>query len=365
MRVWKIWWLAVLGLVLGACSTEGTPQGEVQVTIQGLPQGVKGRVVLAGKKAVEVETSGVYTVEAGTYAIRVESVSLGDGTRYDGEASASTVEVRPRQRARVEVNYREDASSRPGTLVLLVEGLPAGAEASIRVRGEGQEITARGSTTLRLRPGTYLVQASGIAHQGKRYRAAPEQQSVTLAPGREATARVAYSEEVEVGELVVRIEGLPRGREARVSVRNGRGVTVAFLTSSRVLELPEGVYFIEPEDLEGYEGSVTGSPATVRANARTEAVVRYTPTRGVLAVSIVFRDGPPGAEGQVVVSGIGVQISLRQSRVLELPRGIYTITAQPVILEGVRFVPTPAGGTVEVRGGQVDSFNITYSPVRE
>lgn len=291
--------IALLTLFLAACTIEGVPKGELELLVQGLPPGTEARVVLQkGEARQEVKASGVYALEAGTWTVQAYPVEV-DGVRYNPEVATASAEVKPRSRVQVSVVYQEDPTTIPGTLSLLVQGLPPGADASIRIRGDGYEATFKSSTNIRLRPGAYLLEAFQVSYGGKTYLPEPDQLSFVVEPGKVVNQNVLYREEVRTGELLVNITGLPSGTEARVRVLDGNGTAVASLTKSRLLTLPAGTYFVEADPVGTYVPQVSGSPANVQAGVRAEVQVSYQnqPQSLSLTLNPTALTVPPGSTG--------------------------------------------------------------------
>jgi len=280
-------WLLLSALVaLTACSTEGTPQGTLVLSIRGLPEGASPSIVLKGPKELVLNGPGSFPVPVGTYTLEARDVVLPSGERYYAEQVTSPIEVKRGQKANAEVVYALDQNSLPGELVLLIEGLPGGAEAAVSVEGGGQKLEVKASGTLRLKAGTYLVRASRVSYGGRDYLPTPAQASVDLEAGSRKTHTVSYAPEVKTGELLVNITGLPSGTEARVRVLDGSGTSVASLTKSRLLTLPAGVYFVEADPVGTYVPQVSGSPANVQAGGRAEVRVVYENRPASLSLSL-------------------------------------------------------------------------------
>lgn len=273
--------LISLALILAACSTEGVPKGKLVLSVSGLPEGTP-TIVIKGPTEVTANGPGTYELPVGTYALEARDVVLPSGERYYAEQVTTPVQVKRNQETQAEVVYALDQNSLPGELALVVNGLPEGAEAAVSVENpdRGVKVAVKASTVLRLQAGTYLVKASRVSHGGMDYLPNPDQGSVVLEPGKRASYAVSYGP--AKGELLVRIEGLPDGLSARVEVKDGQGSVVAALTESRVLSLAPGTYFVSAKDVVAqdgttYRGSVSGSPAIVRAGERAEAVATYAP----------------------------------------------------------------------------------------
>lgn len=374
------WVLLLLSLALGACTVEGGPKGELALTVQGLPQGAEADITLEGPTTLQAKGSGVFTLPAGTYAVKAKDVLL-DGVRYYAEQVTSPVEVKPRQRAEARVVYREDEGTRQATLALAIGGLPPGAQAAVRLRGQGKDIAVRESSVLKLPPGTYLLEASPVDYGGRRYLPDPERETLLLPPGESVSKTVTYRAENPPGfafSLSPQSLSLPQGQRATL---------VATLVPERDFQGLVTFSLVRPPagfNISGGPVNLTGpidEPLTLSVDAdvppgsyslvvkaegggvvRTQTLsVQVTATTGQLAVSIVFNEAPPGTEGYVVLSGPQGDQVLTRSQVLTLPVGTYTLTAYSVRKDGVTYNPSPPGGTVQVNPGQTTSFTITYA----
>ena len=265
----------LLLLLLGACtSVQGSLTGKLSVQVDGLPSGVEARVVVQplGKA---VSASQVLEVPEGTYEVVAEAVEGPSGERYVPTVEGSPARVEYGKVVQVRVSYQVDRDTLPATLILVIEGLPEGAEGSLRVSGEGVNQVVKSTGRLTLRPGVYTLRADAVSYAGERYIPSPASDYVVLAPGSTVSKTFTYAREVRTGELLITIQGLPTGTQAQVRVRDGSGTSVASLTESRLLTLPAGVYFVEADPVGTYVPQVSGSPANVQAGGRAEVQVAY------------------------------------------------------------------------------------------
>lgn len=265
----------LLLLLLGACtSVQGSLTGKLSVQVDGLPSGVEARVVVQplGKA---VSASQVLEVPEGTYEVVAEAVEGPSGERYVPTVEGSPARVEYGKVVQVRVSYQVDRDTLPATLILVIEGLPEGAEGSLRVSGEGVNQVVKSTGRLTLRPGVYTLRADAVSYAGERYIPSPASDYVVLAPGSTVSKTFTYTREVRTGELLITIQGLPSGTQAQVRVRDGSGTSVASLTESRLLTLPAGVYFVEADPVGTYVPQVSGSPANVQAGGRAEVRVVY------------------------------------------------------------------------------------------
>jgi hypothetical protein len=219
--------LALAALALAACSTEGVPTGQVVLNVRGLPSGLVPEVTLKGPKTLTLNASGTYEVPIGTYSVEAKEVRGQNGERYYPEQITTPIEVKRGAKTAAEVVYALDRTTQPGTLAVLITGLPEGARAQVTVQSgqSGESWPLSASATLTLPPGTYLVKAKSVDVAGERYVPTPQEDVVVLEPGRQATSRIAYAKEVGPTSLPparCRRAGrptAPRSREARSRFR--------------------------------------------------------------------------------------------------------------------------------------------------
>ncbi|MDW8358495.1 hypothetical protein [Thermus sp.] len=140
------------------------------------------------------------------------------------------------------------------------------------------------------------------------------------------------------------------------------------LTSSQVLELPEGTYEVVAERValatgEVYAPTVEGSPAKVEygKEARVSVVYALDPNTKPATLAIVISGLPEGAEGSVRVRGTGGDKVVKTTTWLTLPAGIYVIEASPVVYVGERYIPTPQAESVSLAPGSSVSKGVRYS----
>jgi hypothetical protein len=341
--------LALAALALAACSTEGVPTGQVVLNIRGLPSGLVPEVTLKGPKTLTLNASGTYEVPIGTYSVEAKEVRGQNGERYYPEQITTPIEVKRGAKTTAEVVYALDQTTQPGTLAVLITGLPEGAQAQVTVlsgqSGESWPLSA--SATLTLPPGTYLVKATSVDVAGERYAPTPQEDVVVLEPGKQATSRIAYAKEVKTGTLLVAIEGLPSGVSASVRVKDGNGNPVSVLTESRVLSLPVGTYFVTASPVQGggktYSPTVSGSPVQLQAGGQASVQVTYSEVPApsfTMSLSPASLTVPRGSAGQIALTitpqnGFGGQVSLT---LRGAPSGV-TVTPSQVQVQGPTAVP--------------------------
>lgn len=272
-------WMLGLVLLLAACSSEGIPKGTLLLSIEGLPAGLTPQVALSGPEQKTLSQPGPYELRVGSYTLQAADLSGPQGERYTAQQVTSPVEIKRGGKTEAKVIYALDKTTQPGSLSVLIGGLPEGAEASVSVKAaEGDKsLNLKASSTLKLSPGSYLVQAASVSFAGKRYVPSPREQAINLEAGKSATAQINYGP--ESGNLLVVVGGLPTGLAGAVDVKDGSGTLVASLGESRNLELPAGTYFVSAKPVQqgdqSYSGTVSSSPAQVNPGASATVQVLY------------------------------------------------------------------------------------------
>ena len=109
----------------------------------------------------------------------------------------------------------------PGTLVVLVNGLPAGASGAVTITGPSsfaEQLTAS-ETLAGLTVGSFTVAAANVSFEGIDYAATVTGSPANVTPNGVTTATVTYAAtSVAPGDLTVTISGLAGGVDAAVTV---------------------------------------------------------------------------------------------------------------------------------------------------
>jgi hypothetical protein len=175
------------------------------------------------------------------------------------------VKVEYDKTAGVKVEYALRQDTLPGTLSVVVQGLPSGAEGRVTVYGPGGFGRSVTQTTLLspLPPGHYTVSAEDVVHSGRTYRATVSGSPVRVTGSNPATVQVSYT--LYSAFLAVQISGLP-SPAANVVVIGTNGYSRA-LNSTVVLTVEPGVYAVGayPVVVDGqtYTPRVQGSPVSL------------------------------------------------------------------------------------------------------
>ncbi len=167
-----------------------------------------------------------------------------------------------------------------GSLAVNVSGLPAGTNASLTVTGPNSFSQApTGTTTISVAPGSYTVAAASVTANTVQYTATVSGSPATVASNATATVTVTYSAVAPVnGSLAVTITGLPTGTNAAVTVTGPNNFSQT-RTATGTISVPPGAYTVAAAQVTAgtvrYNGTVTGSPATVASNATATVTVAY------------------------------------------------------------------------------------------
>ncbi len=311
------------------------PQGNLTVTISGLPSGTAANVdVTQGTTSVGrlTATGTLAQLNTGSYTVTASTVTAADGTLYDATPATQQVTVFNQGTANASVVYAPQV----GSLRVTVVGLPAGAQGAVTV--------SRGTTTIRtvtestiidpLNVGAYLVNASNVTFDGVLYAPTPTSRAVAVAKGAETTALVTYA--AVTGKLNIRISGLPAGVNADVRVSLG-GTLIGTATGTTTLDqLTPGTYSLTANNVSNAgvvyvpsppTQSVTVSAGSSPATASVIYAAQALPTR----ISLTVTGLPAGSTPAVTITGPGFTprtVNTLGPIAIDVPAaGTYTVTA--------------------------------------
>jgi hypothetical protein len=240
--------------------------GILDVVINGLPAGAQANVAVTGPGnygAQLVRSTRLQDLTSGTYTVAAQAVTY-QGVQYTPSPTSQSPVVSPGSTISAIITYQE---VRRGTLNVMINGLPAGAQANVAVTGPdnyGVQLI-RSSNLQNLTPGNYSVTARAVTHQGVEYSPSPLNQSRVVTSGGTATATVAY----EAGILditSVTPTAIPR---VRVGQSYSYTVTLADLRGRTVSQASIRV-----------EDAVAGTSNAVTTNSSGVATYRGTVPAG-------------------------------------------------------------------------------------
>ena len=167
--------------------------GGIHVTIGGLPSGVDAVVRVSRPPAFTQTISASATLSKllpATYSVTADTIDV-SGTKYVGTPRTQNVIVAagptPSQAV---VSY----TVQPGSLRVVVNGLPLAYPANVTVTGPGYNQTVTGTTTLTsVPPGSYTVAAEPVTNGPDTFNPAPTSQNATVTIGAQSVATVTYT----------------------------------------------------------------------------------------------------------------------------------------------------------------------------
>lgn len=225
-------------------------------------------------------------------------------------------------------------TSRNGTIVVAVRGLPAGTPADIDVTGPGFSRHVVDSLALENLPsGSYTLTAHSV--ENTRYRFAPGNgvQNIVISKlGETQTAIVEYSP--ASGQLAISLVGLRSDVSASIDVSNTNGFAQHLVSADTLWRLPAGTYSVVTTAVA--RGGIRYDPDTLQrsvivANGRTvDATLRFRPSA---ALSIDITGLPSGTPADVDFAGDGFLRHLSGSTTIpDLVLATYTLTARDVTI---------------------------------
>jgi len=243
--------------------------------------------------------------------------------------------------------------SGPGSLVISVFGLPAGAAGSIGTSSAGgyQHGSIGTETLAGLAAGSYTVAALEVTVNGDRYVPTPATQNVTVTPGSAASAAVVYV--LVTARLQVTIGGLPAGSAATLSLSGPGGYQHDVSGSALLTGLTPGSYSLHAPSLSSGGDQYQSQPENrevvlpVADTVPVQVSVGYTLATGRLAVEV--SGVPTGAAAAIRVTGPGFdQLVTHSDTLIGLLPGTYSVTAGSVATGGYTYLAQPAALSVGI-----------------
>lgn len=172
----------------------------------------------------------------------------------------------------------------PGTLVVVVTGLPPALNADVAISGPAgfSETVTASETFTDLEPGSYSATATDVDDGGDIYAATISGSPAAVPADGTATITVEYTflDPTLVGSLQVDIVGLPVGVDAAVNV-SGPAVDQDLTVSTTIDDLTPANYTITAADVNDaglvYAAEVDASPTLVLPEQTATATVTYRP----------------------------------------------------------------------------------------
>lgn len=173
--------------------------GRLALNVTGVPAGTAAAITVSGPGGYSREldaTSTLRSLSPGAYAVAASDVTHEDDT-YSATIKGSPASVTAGGTATVTVSYAMHDAVDPtavGSLAVLVEGLPGGVPADVRVTGPGgfSETLEHSTTFDGLIPGNYEITAQAVTGGGSDYVPQVDGSPVLVLPEDTATAAVTY-----------------------------------------------------------------------------------------------------------------------------------------------------------------------------
>ena len=366
--VFAAWPCVLLGLILVACSSDGTspsgglppPTGKLVLSVEGVDAGPAAAVTITGpanyvrslttSATLEGLVPGVYTVTAG-------EVTAGNHRWSPSPAVQPVVVVAGDAAGYAQVRY----TIVTGSLFVIVEGLPPGAQGALTVSGPAAFSEAITATALFVGvvPGLYAVAGASLTHGSAVYAPSLPAGPITVKPGvLPDTVLVTYAR--QTGQIALAVSGLPAGADAGVAISGPGGFTATAGGSGTLPGLDPGSYAITASPVVHLGHTWTPAPPTqtaaVTIGATTSAGVAYTVTTGALTLTVMGL--PTGAPAQVTLTGPGgfYETVTETHAFVGLTPGAYTVSAASVTVNGDVYKATPAQFDMSVSAGTTPSL---------
>lgn len=344
--------------------------GVIEFNLDGLPEGAPANVVVTGPagNAIVVDRSATLTdLPPGSYSYQAAPVSTAadvtagevgyrfevfSRSLFDGNLDAGETEV-------IELGY----AATTGSVVLVVKGLPGGADADVTATlPGGRQVAFRGSGALNnLAPGARVDVAAASTQADYTFAPSPPEQSASPGAGKTSVVEILY--QATEGDLELSSKGLPNGTQATVTVDGPDGFSAEdFMPLT--LRVPPGTYGLQvaatiQSDQETTYRLIKGPAFAEVAPGQPTSVTFSYALAGSLHVEI---SGAGDSGANVVVTGPQGYSSgrIRASVTLSpLPIGLYQVDAYAI--EPILY-PDPPTQTVRIRSEASSEVTVRYKP---
>jgi len=341
--------------------------GAIALTISGLPFGTVGSVTVIGPNGFTrtlTSSSTLAELASGRYTINAERVRIASGANsgtYAPSMESQTIDVVAGPPASVTVAYAALAA----VVDVKVTGLPTGIAASIKMTApNGFESSVTASQLISPAVGgRWMLSASPVPNAGFTYTPTPAQIEGNVAAGDTLRFPVEYA--LSTGALAVAVTGLPAGNGTPVTVTGPTGFSRTLAGTTTLTDLAPGSYSVVATSV--VLGGITFDPSpanqqiTVTASlVAAPATVAYSAQVGNLTVTTSGL--PVGASAQFTLAGNGItpRTIVADAVVDSLIPGNYTVTATPVLANGLTYAPTTTSATVAVTARATATTRFTY-----
>jgi len=345
----------VAGQTARAAVAYARQQGDVAVSVSGLPAGVSANLRLQGAGLDHAFAGGLLEgLPAAEYSLTPAGVRHGP---YAYTAEAQAFRLEPGERESLTVRY----AAQSGALAVEVEGPSPMPTPSVRVLREGREVaTLQGSATLPdLAPGAYTLQPLTLRDEGG-FDYAAEGATVEVAAGQTARARVRYVK--LAGTVRLSLAGSPTGQ---VTLEGPRGYA---WSASGSYEIPSGSYRASaPGFTQGgfsYQGTVSPAEFSLAPGAVVELGARWRKVAGRFRFTVSGL--PQGAAAAVALSGPSPYSANLPGGVTATPDllpGSYRLTTPDLLVGGYTYRAGGNAGAYALADGEVKEVGLAYAPV--
>lgn len=363
--------LTLVSILLASCGYTPTPTtptpttGDVTVSISGLPSGEAADVTLRRPDQSALDLTGSQTLKNqvfGQYTVSAHSVAPG-GVPYTASVTPAQVVLDATHlQATVKVQY---APPLTGSLKLNVAGVPTGQHPLLHLSGPNgytADLSSLVAQTLSdLAPGDYTLSADTLRDSNFNYPASVQPATVTVQRGRTAVVNTSYARDPNLGNLSVRLLGLPEGAVGRLTATGADSVAHTLSGSGILTDLPRGRYTLSVPDVTfggmTYHASVTGVNVPGADTALLD--VTYTASTGRLLVVVNSPVTVPTGSISVGLAG-QAPVRLNQTQTLDdLTPGAYSLTASVFSAAGWTYVPT-VDASAALQAGVTVGASVTY-----
>ena len=338
--------------------------GAIAIGANGLPEGATPRFTITSTEGFSRTVDGAQTLidlEPGSYRVQAASV-VANGLTYTPSQSELNLEV---DASLVAAPALFTYASSAAALDLDIVGLPAAANAAVRLTGPNGQVRSVDRTTRleALAPGSWRLDATSVSADGDTFD--PEVTSRTLTLRANETASTQLRFQPRSGALSLSIIGLPAGANGAVRITGPSGYDRTISATTTLSGLPVGTYTITAAsvtvDTRLYSVTPATSSVTVTRGVTTSRTISYSGSATALAIEVAGL--PAGVAPNVSVTGPGgFARTLDDAAVLDgLAAGTYRITATRVVGADAAFDPTPTSLDVTVVTGQRRSESVVYA----
>ena len=258
-----------LSIELSCLDDEPVETGDLNIEIEGLPDGTDADVTITGPQGFDESAPQSVNFEdlaPGTYEILAAPV--GDDPTYVPVSASQNVEVTSGETTTVNIEYIEGEPLDTGELSLEITGLPDEIDAMVTIEGPEfiSEEIAQSTTFDELMPGEYEIIAAEVSDDPT-FSPSPTEQTVEVEAGERTEVTIEYTELIpSLGALDITFDGLPEDLNGQATIEGPDGYSETIAGAALIEDLQPGEYQIIPD-------SIDDSPAIYEADEETIEVV--------------------------------------------------------------------------------------------